>query len=357
MAVVFANLDAIMDGWFRHAGYRPRMTEKPDESGEDRLITRYFLPLARHPAALGLIDDAAALTPPPGCDLVLTTDAVVSGVHFLPDDPPDAVARKALRVNLSDLAAKGATPAGFLLTLALPEGLGDKWLAAFARGLGEDAEHYGCPLLGGDTVRTPGPVWVSITAFGTLPSGTMVRRSGARAGDRVLVTGTIGDAALGLRLRTDKAPAQRWGLDASMRKHLASRYALPQPRNALAEAVRTHAHAAMDVSDGLAGDLGKLCRASGVAAEIEVARVPLSDAGKLALTAEPASIETILTGGDDYEVLCAVPPDKVASFHTAAKAAGLPVTEIGGVVAGEGARFLAADGKPLVFARPSFSHF
>jgi thiamine-monophosphate kinase len=333
------------------------MTNQQDESGEDRLITRYFLPLARHPAALGLIDDAAALTPPPGCDLVLTTDAVVAGVHFLPDDPADAVARKALRVNLSDLAAKGANPAGFLLTLALPEGVGDAWLAAFARGLGEDAEHYACPLLGGDTVRTPGPVSVSIAAFGTLPSGAMVQRSGARAGDRVLVTGTIGDAALGLRLRTDEAAARHWGLDAAKHKHLASRYVLPQPRNVLAEAVRTHARAAMDVSDGLAGDLGKLCRASGVAAEIEVARVPLSDAGKLALTAEPASIETILTGGDDYEILCTMPPEKFTSFRAAADAAGVPVTEIGRMVAGEGARFLDANGNALVFARPSFSHF
>jgi thiamine-monophosphate kinase len=333
------------------------MTRKQDESGEDRLIARYFLPLARHPAALGLVDDAAVLTPPPGCDLVLTTDAVVAGVHFLPDDPAGAVARKALRVNLSDLAAKGAMPAGFLLTLALPEEAGDEWLAAFARGLGEDAEHYACPLLGGDTVRTPGPVSVSITAFGTLPTGAMVQRSGARAGDRVLVTGTIGDAALGLRLRTDKAATQRLRLDAAMHKHLASRYLLPQPRNALADAVRTHAHAAMDVSDGLAGDLGKLCRASGVAAEIEVARVPLSDAARHALAADPALIDPILTGGDDYEVLCTMAAEKLASFRVAAEATGVPVTEIGRIVAGEGARFLGADGKPLVFARPSFSHF
>jgi thiamine-monophosphate kinase len=330
---------------------------KHDESGEDRLIARYFVPLARHPGALGLRDDAAVLAPPPGCDLVLTTDAVIAGMHFFGNDPADAIARKALRVNLSDLAAKGAAPMGCLLTLALPEGVSEAWLTAFARGLDEDAQHYGCPLLGGDTVRTPGPVMVSIAAFGTLPSGTVVRRSGARAGDRVLITGTTGDAALALALRTDHGAAQRWELDAKMREHLASRYLLPQPRGLLADAVRAHAHAAIDVSDGLAGDLGKLCRASGVAAEIDVTRVPLSDAAKRALAADPALIETILTGGDDYEVLCTVAAERLDSFRAAAKRAGVPVTEIGHVVEGEGARFVQADGKPLAFARPSFSHF
>src|SRR5262249_45966172 len=156
-----------------------------------------------------------------------------------------------------------------LLTLALPEGAGEEWLAAFAGGLGEDAEQYLCPLLGGGTGRTPGPVSVSVTAFGALPTGAMVPRSRAPARGPLLVTGTIGDAALGLRLRTDKAAAQRWRLNDAAREHLVSRYLLPQPRNALAEAVRAHAHGSMDVSDGLAGDLGKLCRASGVAAEIE----------------------------------------------------------------------------------------
>src|SRR5882762_870663 len=167
-------------------------------SGEDSLIARYFRPIATDPGAFGLTDDAAVLKAT-GDDLVVTTDAIVEGVHFLTDDPPDTVARKALRVNLSDLAAKGATPAGFVLTLALREA-NDAWLAPFARGLGEDAAQFGCPLLGGDTVSTPGPLMISITAFGRVPQGKMVHRSGARAGDRVFVTGTIGDAALGLDL-------------------------------------------------------------------------------------------------------------------------------------------------------------
>src|SRR3954447_10418635 len=191
---------------------------KDSESGEDRLIARHFKPIARHPGALGLADDAALLTPPPGHALVLTADAIVGGVHFFPDDPPDAVARKALRVNLSDLAAKGAQPAGFVLTIALPKGYGDAWLKAFARGLGHDAKKFDCPLLGGDTVYTPGPVTISITAFGTVPKSTMVKRSGARIGDHVVVTGTIGDAALGLKLRKERAAARRWKLDAAMQR-------------------------------------------------------------------------------------------------------------------------------------------
>jgi thiamine-monophosphate kinase len=333
------------------------MSAKPAGSGEDHLIAKYFRPLARHPGALGLIDDAAVLTPPAGCDLVLTKDAIVGGMHFFADDSADAIARKALRVNLSDLAAKGADPAGFLLALALPEAISPEWLQAFAHALGEDAADYGCPLLGGDTVRSPGPVMISITAFGTLPRGSMVRRSGARVGDRVFVTGTIGDAALGLALRKDAAASKHRKLDETQRQHLAARYLVPQPRNALAEAMRTHAHAAMDVSDGLAGDLQKLCGASGVRAEVEVARVPLSAAARAVLQADPAAIETILTGGDDYEIVCTIAPERAVLFRSAAEAAGVTITEIGRMVEGRGAAFIAANGQPLSFARASFNHF
>ena len=327
------------------------------QSGEDRLIARYFKPIARHPGALGLTDDAALLAPPAGHELVLTADAVVGSVHFFPDDPPDTVARKALGVNLSDLAAKGAKPAGFLLTLALPKDYGNKWLKAFTRGLGAAAKRYGCPLLGGDTVLTPGPVTISITAFGTLPKGSMVRRSGARAGDIVVVTGTIGDAALGLKLRTDIGAVHRWKLDPPTQRHLAQRYLVPQPRNAVADAVRRYASGGMDVSDGLAGDLGKLMRESGVGAEIETARVPLSKAARQVLDVDATALETILTGGDDFEVLATVPPGKLASFQAAARRARVPVTAIGRVTVGEGARFIGPDGRELTFRRASFSHF
>jgi thiamine-monophosphate kinase len=333
------------------------MADDETLSGEDRLIARHFAPLAKHPGAFGLRDDAAVLTPTADCDMVLKADAIIGGVHFFPDDPADTVARKALRVNLSDLAAKGAKPEGFLLSLGLPADISESWLAAFSRGLGEDAERFSCPLMGGDTVRSPEAIMVSVAVIGSVPRGRMVRRSGAKVGDRIFISGTIGDAALGLRLRQDPAAARRWKLDEAARAHLAARYLVPEPRAALSDAVLAHASAAMDVSDGLAGDLGKLCRASGVSADVDVARVPLSAGGKLALAAEPELIEPILTNGDDYEVLAAVPPANCPAFEAAARAAGVAVAEIGEVRASQAApRFLRA-GQPLEFARRSFSHF
>ena len=332
------------------------MAARDDMSAEERLIARCFGPLATHPGALGLADDAAVLTPPPGCDLVLTTDGVIAGVHFFPDDPPETVGRKVLRMNLSDLAAKGAQPAGFLLSIALPAGIDEAWLAAFTAGLGDDARHYQCPLLGGDTDHTPGPISVSITAFGTVPQGKMVRRSTARPGDRVVVTGTIGDAALGVLLRRDAGVAGRLRLSDAASAHLQDRYLKPQPRNALAAAVLQHASAAMDVSDGLAGDLAKLCRTSSVAAEVDAAHVPLSDAARAAIAADPTLLETALSGGDDYEILLTLPPERLDALRAAAMAAGVAVTEIGRMAAGRGARFVR-EGKALDFTRASYSHF
>jgi thiamine-monophosphate kinase len=327
-------------------------SEKDKLSGEDRLIAKYFAPIATHPGALGLADDAAFIKPPPGCDLVLKADAIIGGVHFFPDDAAKSVACKAQRVNLSDLAAKGAKPLGFLLSLALPKDVGDDWLSSFAEGLRSDAALFSCPLFGGDTDRTSGPITVSIAMFGSVPEGSMVRRAGARPGDLVFVSGTIGDAALGLALRKDAA----WKISNAQRQHLMSRYLLPQPRTALAEAVRTHASSAMDVSDGLAGDFAKLCRVSGMAADIAADKVPLSDAAKAVLAAEPATLETALTGGDDYEIVCTIPPAKAESFRAAAKTAGVAVREIGEVKAGVGVRFLDA-GKAMAFKHASFSHF
>jgi thiamine-monophosphate kinase len=319
-------------------------------SAEDRLIARYFKPLAKHPGAFGLADDAAAIAPPAGHDVVLKTDGLIAGVHFFSDDPAEGVGRKALRVNLSDLAAKGAAPLGFLLAIALPKDFSEDWLAGFARGLGEDADAYGCPLLGGDTDSTPGPISISVAAFGTVPTGTMVKRSGAKVGDHVFVSGTIGDAALGLRVRKAELA------DAS--SHLISRYRMPQPRTALAEALRAHANAAMDVSDGLVGDLGKLCAASNVSADIEVARVPLSDAASGALGSDCELIKPILTGGEDYEILCTIAPDRVAAFQAAATKAGISVAAIGRIVEGSAPpRFLNPEGNPLTFLRTSYSHF
>jgi thiamine-monophosphate kinase len=333
------------------------MTNRPpDPSGEDSLIARHFRPLATDPGALGLMDDAALLRAS-GEDIVVTTDAIVEGVHFLPDDPPDTVARKALRVNLSDLAAKGATAAGFVLTLAL-RSAEDSWLAAFARALGEDAVAFECPLLGGDTVSTPGPITVSITAFGRVPAGRMVPRTGANPGELVMVTGTIGDAAIGLDILRGGAVADVLRSDSAARDMLINRYRVPQPRNSLATAIREHATAAMDISDGLAGDLAKLCAASGVSAVIDLPSVPVSAPIAGLLASGRVAIESLISGGDDYEILCTVPERRCAVLAQLAKKAGVVLSTIGTIVAGAGApRFLDREGRELAFSRGSYSHF
>ena len=325
-------------------------------SGEDSLIARYFKPIATDPGAFGLVDDAAILKAL-GQDIVVTSDAIVEGVHYLPGDPPDTVARKALRTNLSDLAAKGAIPAGFVLTLAL-RAADENWLEPFARGLGEDAKSFACPLLGGDTVSTPGPLMISITAFGRVPEGGMVRRSGAKPGDRIMVTGTIGDAVLGLDILKNGSIAKALAGDPKGSEMLVGRYRVPQPRNALAEALRDHASAAMDVSDGLAGDLAKLCAASGVTAVIDAPSIPTSATAASLLSRGAVSLETLIAGGDDYEILCTVPEATAGALVQAARQAGVAVTDIGTIMAGEGLpRFLDGEGRELALARRSYSHF
>ena len=320
---------------------------------EDDLIARYFAPLAG-PAGLGLKDDVALLRPPPGRDLVVTTDALVADVHFFADDPPAAIARKALRVNLSDLAAKGAEPLGFTLDLALPGEWTAEWLQAFSSGLGEDAALFRCPLIGGDTVRTPGPLTLGITAIGAVERDGFAARSGAKAGDRLYVSGTIGDAALGLQIKLGKGPA----LDEADRGWLVERYLLPQPRLALAPAMAKFASAGMDVSDGFVGDLTKMLRVSGVTATIEMARLPLSPAAATAIAADPSLFPLAASGGDDYELIAATPSSSAAAFESAAAKAGVTVTWIGEAVAGESApRFVDREGKPVRFARGSYSHF
>jgi len=328
-----------------------RRTEGLDEHG---LIARYFKPVATVPGAFALLDDAAAFRPAPDTDLILTKDGIAEGVHFLSGDPPDAIARKALRVNLSDLAAKGATPAGFLLLLGLAPGWTEDWVAGFAAGLKADQDAYAIPLYGGDTIRSPGLV-ISITAFGTVAAGRMVRRTGAAPGDRLYVSGTIGDGALGLLVATGDPRAA--SLSEPDRDHLLSRYRLPQPRTGLAAAIATHASAAMDISDGLVGDLDKLCGASGVSARVEGRAVPLSASAKALVESDPDLKSLCLTGGDDYEILCTVPPERAAAFEAVAREAGTPVTAIGEIIAGTDAPvILDAAGEPIRFARRAFSH-
>jgi thiamine-monophosphate kinase len=322
---------------------------------EDEIIQKYFAPLAG-PAGLGLADDAAAFAPPPGQDVIVTKDMLCAGVHFFADDPPGAIARKALRVNLSDLAAKGAEPLGFLLGLALPDDWTPDWLGAFAAGLGEDAAAYRCPLIGGDTVKSPSALVLSITALGSVPAGLRLTRASVQDNDFLYVSGTIGDAALGLDLRSLPPPAWGLALSAESQVFLRERYLLPQPRLALGAALRGHAHAAMDISDGLAGDLAKMLRASNLTADIR--DVPFSPAGQEALKAEAGLIAMLLAGGDDYEILAAVPPEKAAGFEQAAAAAQIPVCRIGSARQGTHPPvFYDPQARTIPLKSLSYSHF
>jgi thiamine-monophosphate kinase len=315
-------------------------------------IARFFAPLAGS-GALGLLDDAAFVEVPTGRQLVLTADALVAGVHFLTDDPPDLVARKMLRVNLSDLAAMGATPLGYLMTTALPAACDEVWLAGFASGLAADQAAFGISLLGGDSVATPGPATLSVTAIGSVPAGQAVRRSGAVPGDLIYVSGTIGDAAFGLRaLRGELAE-----LDPAHYAFLADRYRLPQPRLALGQRLVGVAHAMLDVSDGLVGDLNHLCAVSGVGAVLEAARVPQSPAVREALARDPALLALVLGGGDDYELVFAAPSAAEATLAALATSLAYPITAIGRIEAGDGVRVIDETGRKIALAAPGYQHF
>jgi thiamine-monophosphate kinase len=325
--------------------------------GEEAVI-RALAPLAAAaPGALGLLDDCALITPAPGTQLVLKTDPVAEGVHFFPGDAPEAIAWKALAVNVSDLAAKAARPIGYLMALSFPAAPTVAWLARFAAGLAEAQARFGCHLLGGDTDRRPGPLTVSITAIGEVERGGMVRRGTARPQEALFVAGTLGDAALGLALCKDAGLAASWRLTPEEAEQLRRRFTHPEPRLALAAALRTHASAAMDLSDGLAKDLGRLCAASGCGAHVRFADLPLSAPAAKALAADPGLERAIVAGGDDYEVLAVVANPKREAFRAAAQAAGIPVTEIGATRAGSGVVIERPDGTPLALDRPGWDHF
>jgi thiamine-monophosphate kinase len=325
--------------------------------GEEAII-RVLAPLAAgYPGAFGLEDDCALVTPRPGTELVLKTDPIAEGVHFLPDDAPEDVAWKALAVNVSDLAAKAARPLGYLMALSFPEAPAVAWLRRFTAGLAQAQAHFGCHLIGGDTDRRPGPVTITVTVIGEVERGGMVRRGTARPGDSLFVSGTLGDAALGIALRREPALASAWGLSAAEAGHLLQRYARPEPRLALGDALRRHASAAMDISDGLAKDLGRMCKASGCGARARLADLPLSPAAAKALAADASLARHIAAGGDDYEVLAAVPPAQAADFTACALAAGVAVTRIGEAVSDAGVTIEGPDGRPLVLDRPGWDHF
>ncbi|HEY7610890.1 MAG TPA: thiamine-phosphate kinase [Alphaproteobacteria bacterium] len=318
--------------------------------GEFVAIARYFAPLATHPGAFGLKDDLAWLKPSARRRIVLKTDAIVVGVHTLPGDPPDLIARKALRVNLSDLAGKGARPLGYMLALVLPEDTKEAWLARFAAGLAADQKIFGLPLLGGDLTRTPGPATISITAIGEARPGRPLLRAGARRGDAVFVSGTIGDAALGLLALKGKLP----GLPAQHWRYLAARYHLPAPRLTLGREIARLATAAMDISDGLVADLGHICEASNRGAEIDLAAVPASPAAK---AAGDRHALLRITGGDDYELLFTAPAKAEPRLRAIARRSGVPITRVGHIVARPGVRVLAPDGSVVPVRVGGWEHF
>jgi thiamine-monophosphate kinase len=329
-------------------------------SAEHDLIARYFRPLAKStPGAFQLMDDAASLEIDPGADLVVTSDALVAGVHFFADDAPADIAFKALGVNVSDLAAKAACPLAYSLSLVLPRGIEENWMSGFASGLAEGQAEFGIGMSGGDTVvSSGGPLTISITAFGTVPHGKMILRSGARAGDALYVTGTIGDAALGLKLRFPGTGSESWPLSEADRRFLMQRYLRPQPRIALRSALLGHASAAMDISDGLAIDASRLCQASGLSGRIEAGKVPLSSAAQTLVPTGPVIMETILTGGDDYEILAAVPPVAEDAFMAAGAVAGVLVTRFGSLIDGDGSTsIIAPNGERLALKTLGYDHF
>jgi thiamine-monophosphate kinase len=297
------------------------------------------------------------ISPALGHELVAKTDAIVAGVDFPPDDPPDLVARKALRVNLSDLAAKGAIPRAYMLDLILPNMIDEVWIAAFAAGLAQDQAEYGVHLTGGDMSSTPGPVTIAVMAFGEAPIGRIIRRGGARAGDAIFVTGTIGDAALGLAV-----------LHGSMRKtdqgrsaFLVDRYRLPRPRSNLGPQLIGIASAAVDVSDGLVADLRHICSVSKLGAIIEASRVPLSDAARTAVTQNPKLLATVLTGGDDYEILFTAPSEATKIIAELSRSTGVPITRIGRMVTSSddecNVSVIDVDGRPLALSSEGWTHF
>jgi thiamine-monophosphate kinase len=327
--------------------------------GEFELIARYFAPLSEgFEGAYGLRDDVAVMTPGPGKQVVAKTDAIVAGVHFLPGDPADLIAQKALRVNLSDLAAKGALPLCYMLDLILPSDTTEDWVAAFAAGLARDQEAFGVHLIGGDTNATPGALTVAIALLGEIGRGQILRRGGARPGDVIFVTGTIGDAALGLAALRGGLPE----LDPAQAERLIGRYRLPLPRVGVGPRLAGLATAAIDISDGLVADLGHVCEISRLFADVEVPRVPLSAAARTAIGNDPARLEAALTGGDDYEILFTAPAEAADRVERLSQLSGVPITAIGRMreappeTTGP-VTLRDAEGRPMTIAREGWRHF
>lgn len=331
----------------------PGDTEQPNRLGEFDLIDRYFKPLAADlPGSHGLTDDAATISPDPGNELVVTTDTIVESVHFLGSESPALIASKLLRVNLSDLAAKGAVPLAYSLNLAMPSKIDDAWLQAFVERLANEQKTFGIGLLGGDTVSTPGSLVLTATAIGQVPSGKGLHRFGARAGDRLFVTGTLGDGALGLLAAQYKLSE----LEPRDVDYLRKRYEIPEPRCSIGPGLPGFATASLDVSDGLIADCGHLAAASGLAAAIETVKVPVSDAAASAISLDFDLFELVLTGGDDYEILFSAPESTRDDLASLSAETGVAITEIGGLTEGTGVTAVDADGNPVEVSRAGYRH-
>ncbi len=319
--------------------------------GEFELIADLFAPLASHKGALGLTDDAAVLNIPEGLEAVITKDVMVAGVHFFEDADPALVAQKLLRVNLSDLAAMGAEPVGYWLGCQVPPKDARLWLTPFVEGLRVDQDAFGLSLMGGDTVATPGPIALSLTALGTVPRGQAVTRSGAKSGDRLFVSGTIGDGRLGLMV----AGGEVGPLSEEDQAYLRGRLERPEPRLGLGKAVRGLATSMIDISDGLVADAGHMADASAVKLLIDADKVPLSRPARAALSDDQVVLADLLTGGDDYELLFTAPSS--AADQVLAFADGCPVSEIGLVSEGTPGVAVLKDGAEMAFDAAGFTHF
>lgn len=323
--------------------------------GEFEFIAELLAPLAGgHEGAFALKDDAAVLAPSPGHELVVTADTLVAGRHFLKHDDPALVARKALRANLSDLAAMGAQPRFYMTSLVWPMGTDRAVQSRFVDGLKADQEEFGVTLIGGDTTAGEGPFTISLTAFGEVPVGEAVRRATAGPGDVLMVTGTIGDAGLGLRIAHDELE-----LGEETSRALLERHYLPAPRVALAAALRTHARAGIDVSDGLIADAGHIAKASGLGLEIDLAELPLSEAALAWLGKQDDEGEArrvLASSGDDYELACAVAPDQAKQFAEACRALGVPARQTGRFTEGDGIR-VTFKGREIEAGKGGFTHF
>jgi thiamine-monophosphate kinase len=315
-------------------------------------IDRFFRPLATHEAALGLRDDVALLSPKAGMQIILTTDAISQGIHFIGDEPPSEIARKLMRVNLSDIAAKGGVPIGYLLDIILPRDLTDEWFENFASGLARDQNEFGLSLLGGDTISTSGTPSFSMTMIGEVPNGKALLRGGAKVGDAIVVSGNLGEGAAGLLASRKKLSAIS-DIDAA---YLISRYRLPQPRLAAGQAIQNIAHASMDISDGLMQDLGHMCKASGVGATVHLEAIPITASIRKLWLAGDMTTEDIVAGGDDYELLFAVPKDQFGVLADIARETKTPLTLIGEFTQNTNVE-LSRYGKQVVLSKLGYSHF